>query len=155
MEEDVLSDVVPSNIVSRQVRTCRDEQLGGFTILTNCMKESEGGESEYDEPVDEMEVDELQSDGEKVRVYLMRSLFHPSCRFSSIQARLPLFFLSYAWLRLPREEGRVKWAKDDTGGRASPTDTTIHSTERPPLTIKIGQDASIGGEAEEEAKAER
>ncbi|TBU58147.1 SNF2 family DNA-dependent ATPase [Dichomitus squalens] len=45
MEEDILSDVVPSNIVSRQ--------------------ESEGGESEYEEPVDEMEVDELQSEGEK------------------------------------------------------------------------------------------
>ncbi|KAI1784329.1 SNF2 family DNA-dependent ATPase [Ganoderma leucocontextum] len=45
MEDDVLSDVVPSNIVSRQ--------------------ESEGVESEYDEAVDGMEVDELQSEGEK------------------------------------------------------------------------------------------
>ncbi|KAM5535248.1 hypothetical protein V8D89_011054 [Ganoderma adspersum] len=45
MEDDVLSDVVPSNIVSRQ--------------------ESEGVESEYDEAADGMEVDELQSEGEK------------------------------------------------------------------------------------------
>ncbi|OJT13954.1 ISWI chromatin-remodeling complex ATPase ISW2 [Trametes pubescens] len=46
VEDDVLSDVVPSNIVSRQ--------------------ESEGGESEYDEAAaEEMEVDELNSEGEK------------------------------------------------------------------------------------------
>ncbi|PIL31136.1 transcription factor [Ganoderma sinense ZZ0214-1] len=45
MEDDVLSDVVPSNIVSRQ--------------------ESEGVESEYDGAADGMEVDELQSEGEK------------------------------------------------------------------------------------------
>ncbi|KAL1950912.1 hypothetical protein VTO73DRAFT_61 [Trametes versicolor] len=47
-EDDVLSDIVPSNIVSRQ--------------------ESEGGESEYDEAAaeeEEMEVDELNSEGEK------------------------------------------------------------------------------------------
>ncbi|KAI0352221.1 hypothetical protein OH77DRAFT_809981 [Trametes cingulata] len=48
VEEDVLSDVVPSNIVSRQ--------------------ESEGVESEYDgagAEEEEMEVDELHSEGEK------------------------------------------------------------------------------------------
>ena len=66
MEEDVLSDVVPSNIVSRQVKL-------GFVdysqaqFLSRASQESEGGESEYDdEAADEMEVDELQSDGEKV-----------------------------------------------------------------------------------------
>ena len=68
MEEDVLSDVVPSNIVSRQVKL-------GFVdysqaqYLSSASQESEGGESEYDdEAADEMEVDELQSDGEKVSI---------------------------------------------------------------------------------------
>ena len=66
IEEDVLSDVAPSNIVSRQVKP-------GFVdysqaqFLSRASQESEGGESEYDdEAADEMGVDELQSDGEKV-----------------------------------------------------------------------------------------
>ncbi|KAI0776331.1 SNF2 family DNA-dependent ATPase [Trametes elegans] len=55
VEDDVLSDVVPSNIVSRQ--------------------ESEGGESEYDGAAaeEEMEVDELQSEGEKDEAEAPRS----------------------------------------------------------------------------------
>ena len=77
MEEDVLSDVVPSNIVSRQVKL-------GFVdysqaqYLSSASQESEGGESEYDdEAADEMEVDELQSEGEKASLFSFCMAYTP------------------------------------------------------------------------------
>ncbi|OSD01136.1 hypothetical protein PYCCODRAFT_548365 [Trametes coccinea BRFM310] len=74
VEEDVLSDVVPSNIVSRQ--------------------ESEGVESEYDEgAADEMEVDELQSEGgEKVSAYsCMPASTCPAARANTTATALSFF----------------------------------------------------------------
>lgn len=72
MEDDVLSDVVPSNIVSRQVRA-NFIPTPSFCKLTSWVQESEGGESEYDEEAGgEMEVDELESDGEKVSIVFPR-----------------------------------------------------------------------------------
>lgn len=65
MEEDVLSDVVPSNIVSRQVRAwnCRDERRDMLICLFVLLpQESEGVESEYVDEVEE--TDQLQSDNE-------------------------------------------------------------------------------------------
>ena len=63
MEEDVLSDVVPSNIVSRQVKL-------GFVdysqaqFLSSASQESEGGESEYDdEAAGCSHVEELGNEG--------------------------------------------------------------------------------------------
>ena len=58
MEEDVLSDVVPSNIVSRQVKLGLVD-YSQAQYLSRASQESEGGESEYDdEAADEMEVDD-------------------------------------------------------------------------------------------------
>ena len=51
------------------------------------MKESEGVESEYDEAVDGMEVDELQSEGEKVRTRnpdIRAAAIVPHCFFSRL-----------------------------------------------------------------------
>ena len=51
------------------------------------MKESEGIESEYDEAMDGMEVDELQSEGEKVRTLnadTRAAAIAPNCAFSRL-----------------------------------------------------------------------
>ena len=55
--------------------------------LTTVVKESEGVESEYDEAVDGMEVDELQSEGEKVRTRnpdIRAAAIVPHCFFSRL-----------------------------------------------------------------------
>ena len=63
MEEDVLSDVVPSNIVSRQVGILFPNYRVPASGLISHHQESEGVESEYAGDVDQSEgVDELQSD---------------------------------------------------------------------------------------------
>ena len=70
MDEDVLSDVVPSNIVSRQVNTpfqCLRYMGYSHTPVIVVWQESEGaddGESEYIDGGASMEEDELQSDNE-------------------------------------------------------------------------------------------
>jgi SWI/SNF-related matrix-associated actin-dependent regulator of chromatin subfamily A member 5 len=65
MDEDILSDVVPSNIVSRQASQKRSNQL---CANSHSFQPSNGadGESEFDdEPLEE---DELISDAEDVPV---------------------------------------------------------------------------------------
>ena len=76
MDEDILSDVVPSNIVSRQASQQRSNQLGEHS---HSFQPSQGadGESEFDdEPLEE---DELISDTEDVPVravaVILASLF--------------------------------------------------------------------------------
>ena len=65
MDEDILSDVVPSNIVSRQASQKRSNQLGENS---HSFQPSQGadGESEFDDEL--LEEDELISDAEDVPV---------------------------------------------------------------------------------------
>ena len=67
MDEDILSDVVPSNIVSRQVFSIPYKQ--SLLLTRNSVKPSQGvdGESEYDN--DAMEEDELMSEAEDIQVH--------------------------------------------------------------------------------------
>ena len=65
MEDDKLSDVVPSNIVSRQVMSTG---CGPVTLPNVVPQESEGPESEYAEDVEAMEVDELDGEDEAAKV---------------------------------------------------------------------------------------
>ena len=57
MEEDMLSDAVPSNIVSRQVRVWR---VGGLDHILTIAQPSNGAS---EEPEEAPEKDELESEG--------------------------------------------------------------------------------------------
>jgi SWI/SNF-related matrix-associated actin-dependent regulator of chromatin subfamily A member 5 len=66
MDEDILSDVVPSNIVSRQASQKRSNQLVGANSHSFQPSQGADGESEFDD--EPMEEDELISDTEDVPV---------------------------------------------------------------------------------------
>lgn len=68
MEEDKLSDVIPSNIVSRQVCVYMAAALSHQT--NDRIQQSEGPESEYEEEeeVEEDEINEVQSEDDETKV---------------------------------------------------------------------------------------
>ena len=86
MEEDVLSDVVPSNIVSRQVKL-------GFVdysqaqYLSSASQESEGGESEYDDEA----AAEMHNSPTTPKPNAIGSMLDTTL---SLSARLAAFFMS-------------------------------------------------------------
>lgn len=73
MDEDILSDIVPSNIVSRQV--CVTLPIGTYTYGTTQPSQGADGESEFDDEA--MDEDELMSESEDKGVCWL--LFSTGC----------------------------------------------------------------------------